>query len=150
MGHRTFSVRRSVSASALVRCCAATVVLVGMAPMHGHAARPAAYSQEHGITIDATKLSPSTRWQVPGVTPMIMSLDPEFTDAYATTEPHVLTLKPGRYHFGTFTFDFPFEVTLEGTLDFARSLNQCVEGRGTRTLTVHCSRTQPYGGQPEY
>ena len=61
-----------------------------------------------------------------------------------------LTLKPGRYRFGTFTFDFPFVLTLEGVLDFSSSLDQCVEGRGSRTLTVRCSRTQPYGGEPEY
>jgi len=44
----------------------------------------------------------------------------------------------------------PFAVTLEGVLDFAPSLDQCVSGRGTQRLTVTCSRTQPYGGQRDY
>ena len=114
------------------------------------AAPPAAYTKEYPITIDATRLNPPTRWQVPGVTPMIMTLDPESTDAYPTTTPKVLSLKPGTYRFGTFTFDFPFVVTLDGVLDYARSLDQCVSGRGTQRLTVTCSRTQPYGGQREY
>ena len=68
-------------------------------------------------------------------------------DAYKTTESRALKLKPGKYKFGSFTFDFPFTVNLEGKLEFAQSLDQCVEGRGTQTLTVRCSRTYPYGGQ---
>jgi hypothetical protein len=114
------------------------------------AAPPAPYSKEYTITIDASALTPPTWWQVPGKTPMIMTLDPESTEAFRTTVPHVLTLKPGSYRFGTFTFDFPFVVTLEGVLEFAPSLDQCVSGRGTQVLTIKCSRTQPYGGQREY
>ncbi|MGH7166747.1 MAG: hypothetical protein ACREIS_14605, partial [Nitrospiraceae bacterium] len=100
--------------------------------------------------IDATALHPPTWWYVPGVTPIIMSMDPETTEALRTTSPYALTLKPGSYRFGTFTFDFPFVVTLEGVLDFASSLDECVGGRGTRILTVRCSRTQPYSGQRDY
>jgi len=81
---------------------------------------------------------------------MIMTLDPESTEAFRTTVPHELKLKPGSYRFGTFTFDFPFVVTLDGVLEFAPSLDQCVSGRGTQVLTIKCSRTQPYGGQREY
>jgi hypothetical protein len=114
------------------------------------AAPPPAYAKEHSITIDATALMPPTWWQVPGKTPMIMTLDPDSTDALRTTTPYELKLKPGSYRFGTFTFDFPFVVTLEGVLDFAPSLDQCVSGRGTQKLTVTCSRTQPYGGQRDY
>jgi hypothetical protein len=114
------------------------------------AAPPAAYTKEHTITIDATALTPPTWWQVPGVTTMIMTLDPDSTEALRTTTSHELKLKPGTYRFGTFTFDFPFVVTLEGVLDFAPSLDQCVSGRGTQRLVVRCSRTQPYGGQPDY
>ena len=114
------------------------------------AAPPPAYTKEHPITIDATRLNPPTRWYVPGVTPIIWSLDPDSTDAFRTTTMKELKLKPGSYRFGTFTFDFPFAVTLEGVLEYAKSLDQCVEGRGTQKLTVRCSRTQPYGGQPEY
>ena len=56
-------------------------------------------------------------------------------DAYKTTESRALKLKPGKYTFGSFTFDFPFAVNLEGKLEFDQSLDQCVEGRGTQTLT---------------
>jgi len=100
--------------------------------------------------VDATTLHPPTRWQVPGVTPMIMTMDPDSTEAYPTTERRELKLKPGSYKFGTFTFDFPFTITLEGKLDFAPSLDQCVAGRGTQMLTVTCSRMYPYGGKREY
>jgi hypothetical protein len=111
------------------------------------AAPPAAYTREHAIVFDATALTPPTWWQVPGVTPMIMTMDPESSDAYRTTDRRELKLKPGQYKFGTFTFDFPFTISLDGKVDFAKSLDQCVEGRGTQTLTVRCSRTYPYGGK---
>jgi hypothetical protein len=114
------------------------------------AAPPPAHTKEHTITIDATTLHPPTRWQVPGVTPMIMTLDPESTDAYLTSERRELKLKPGSYQFGTFTFGFPFNVGLDGKLDFTKSLDQCVAGRGTQMLTVTCSRMYPYGGKRDY
>lgn len=114
------------------------------------AAPPLAHMKDYAITIDATVLHPPTRWQVPGITPMIMTMDPDSTEAYSTAERRELTLKPGSYKFGTFTFDFSFNVTLEGKLDFAASLDQCVAGRGTRTLAVTCSRMYPYGGKREY
>ncbi len=128
----------------------AVALLLALGPVLGGAAAPGPFSTEYEITVDPTELSPPTRWQVPGVTPMIMTMDPEFTDAYSTTERRVVKLKPGKYHFGTFTFDFPFEITLKGQVEFAASLDQCVEGRGTKTLKVHCTRTQPYGGTPDY
>ena len=108
------------------------------------------FTTVYTITVDATALTPPTWWQVPGVTPLVSSLDPDSTDAFRTTSPQDLKLKPGTYWFGTFTFDFQFAVTPEGVLDFAPSLDQCVEGRGTRTLKVRCSQTQPYSGQREY
>jgi hypothetical protein len=114
------------------------------------AGQPAAYMQEHAITIDATTITPQSWWHVPGVTPSIYSSDPESMDAYKTTESRALKLKPGKYKFGSFTFDFPFAVNLEGKLEFAQSLDQCVEGRGTQTLTIRCSRTYPHGGQRDY
>ncbi|MSR25191.1 MAG: hypothetical protein EXR96_08920 [Nitrospiraceae bacterium] len=114
------------------------------------AAPPPAHMKEYAITVDATTLHPPTRWQVPGITPMIMTMDPDSTEAYATTERRELKLKPGSYKFGTFTFDFPFQVTLDGKLDFAQSLDQCVAGRGTQMLMVTCSRMYPYGGKREY
>jgi hypothetical protein len=115
-----------------------------------HAAPPPAHMKEYAIVVDATTLHPPTRWQVPGITPMIMTMDPDSTEAYSTTERRELKLKPGAYKFGTFTFDFPFHITLDGKLDFAQSLDQCVAGRGTQMLTVTCSRMYPYGGKREY
>jgi hypothetical protein len=116
----------------------------------GLGATPPAHLKEHVIRVDATALTPPTRWYVPGVTPIIWSLDPESTEALRTTDAYDLRLKPGKYRFGTFTFDFPFVVTLEGVLDFAPSLDQCVSGRATQTLTVHCSQTMPLAGQTDY
>ena len=108
---------------------------------------PAVHLREHGITIDATKLVPASWWQVPGVTPSIWNSDPESLDAPKTSELRELRLKPGKYKFISFTFDFPFTVSLDGTLDFAKSLDQCIQGRGTQTLVVSCKRMYPYGGQ---
>ena len=108
---------------------------------------PAAHLKEHPITIDATKLVPASWWQVPGITPSIWSSDPDSLDAPKTSEPRELQLRPGKYKFISFTFDFPFTVNLNGTLDFSKSLDQCVGGRGTHTLVVLCKRMYPYGGQ---
>ncbi len=130
--------------------CLVSVLMVGFVLHTASAAPPAAYSKEYPIIVDATALYPPTRWQVPGVTPMIMTLDPDTSDAYRTTERKELKLKPGKYRFGTFTFDFPFTVTLDGVLEFSQTLDQCVEGRGTQTLTVRCTRTVPYGGQRDW
>lgn len=102
------------------------------------------------ITIDATSIVSQSWWTVPGITPSIWTSDPETSDAYRTSESRVLQLPPGRYKFIGFTFDFPFEVTQAGTVEFSSSLDQCVGGRGTQTLSVRCKRTYPHGGQPEY
>ena len=134
----------------IIRCLAGG--LLGFATMDSPimAGQPAAYTQEHTIIIDATTINPQSWWQVPGVTPSIYASDPESMDAYKTTESRTLKLKPGKYKFGSFTFDFPFTVNLEGKLEFAQSLDQCVEGRGTQTLTIRCSRTYPHSGQRDY
>lgn len=138
-------------ASKPVRFVVGMLALLAALPAgSAHAAPPPAHLKEYAIMIDATTLHPPTRWQVPGITPMIMTMDPDSTEAYSTTERRELKLKPGSYKFGTFTFDFPFNVTLEGKLDFPASLDQCVMGRETQTLTVKCSRTHPYGGTREY
>jgi hypothetical protein len=108
---------------------------------------PPSHLKEHTITIDATKLVPPSWWQVPGVTPSIWASDPESLDAPKTSERRELSLKPGKYKFIAFTFDFPFAVTLDGTLDFATSLDQCIDGRGTQTLIVRCKRMYPHGGE---
>ncbi|MBM4138335.1 MAG: hypothetical protein FJ244_02470 [Nitrospira sp.] len=109
--------------------------------------QPPAHLKEHVITIDATKLVPASWWQVPGVTPSIWASDPESLDAPKTSERRDLQLKPGPYKFISFTFDFPFTVTLNGTLEFATSLDQCIDGRGTHTLVVRCKRMYPHGGE---
>ncbi|MEQ1795423.1 MAG: hypothetical protein ABL970_14670 [Nitrospira sp.] len=106
--------------------------------------------QKHAITIDATAIVSQSWWHVPGVTPSIWTSDPETSDAYRTTDPRMLQLKPGRYKFISFTFDFPFDVTPAGTVEYAPALNQCVGGRGTSTLIVRCKRTYPHGGKPDY
>lgn len=106
--------------------------------------------QKFAVTIDATAIVSQSWWHVPGVTPSIWTSDPETSDAYRTTEPRVLQLKPGRYKFISFTFDFPFDVTPAGTVAYATALDQCVGGRGTATLIVRCKRTYPHGGKPDY
>jgi len=138
-------------ASKPVSCALGMLALLAVLPAgSAQAAPPPAHMKEYAIMVDATTLHPPTRWQVPGITPMIMTMDPDSTEAYATTERRELKLKPGSYKFGTFTFDFPFQITLDGKLDFAQSLDQCVAGRGTQMLTVTCSRMYPYGGKREY
>ena len=114
------------------------------------AAPPPSYTKEHAIVIDPTVLDPPSWWYVPGVTPSIYNSDPDSLDAFKTTDKRTLALKPGKYKFISFTFDFPFSVNLDGKLEFAQSLDQCVEGRGTQILVVRCKRTYPYGGQPDY
>jgi hypothetical protein len=132
-------------------CCLVGWVLGSAAIVQPAAAgQPAAYTKEHVITIDATTINPQSWWQVPGITPSIYGSDPDSMDAYKTTESRALKLKPGKYKFVSFTYDFPFAVNLEGKLEFDKSLDQCVEGRGTQTLTVRCSRTYPYSGQRDY
>lgn len=106
--------------------------------------------REFSITVDPSALNPPTWWHVPGITPLIWTKDPINMDAYKTTDIKELKLKPGEYRFGTFTFDFLFKVTLSGTLDFAKTLDQCVNGRGSEKLTIRCSHTQPYPQEPDY
>ena len=106
--------------------------------------------REYTITVDPTILTPPTWWHVPGVTPLIWTMDPITAEAFRTTEARDIRLKPGEYRFGTYTFDFAFRVTLEGNLDYSVNLDQCVEGRGKRKLTIRCSHTQPYAQEPDY
>ena len=131
----------------MMRCLVVGVLGSSAVVSPAVAGPPVSYTQEHVITIDATTINPQSWWQVPGVTPSIYASDPESMDAYKTTESRALKLKPGKYKFGSFTYDFPFTVTLEGKLEFAQSLDQCVEGRGTQTLTIRCSRTYPHSGE---
>lgn len=107
-------------------------------------------TREYAITIDPTALDPPTWWHVPGVTPLIWTNDPITYESYKTTDPREIKLKPGEYRFGTFTFDFAFRVTLEGKLEFDRTLSQCVDGLGTARLVIRCSHTQPYKQERDY
>ena len=111
---------------------------------------PVAAEQTYPITIDATAIVSQSWWHVPGVTPSIWTSDPETSDAYRTTEVKRLPLRPGAYKFISFTFDFPFRVTADGTIDYSQVLDQCINGRDTQTLIVRCKRTYPYGGKPDY
>lgn len=124
--------------------------LVALSATAASAGPPPAHLKEHTITIDATKLVPTSWWQVPGVTPSIYDSDPDSLDAPKTSERRELHLKPGKYKFISFTFDFPFTVNLDGTLDYAKSLDQCIDGRGTQTLVVRCKRMYPHGGERDY
>jgi len=127
------------------------ILLVGATVLHAGigmaGSSPPAHLKKHAITIDATHLVPVSWWQVPGITPSIWASDLDSLDAPKTSERRELLLKPGKYKFVAFTFDFPFTVTRDGTLDFATSLDQCIEGRGTATLIVRCKRMYPHGGQ---
>jgi len=130
-------------------------VLLACLPLMGDSLAEAAEPmnpllREFSITVDPTALNPLTWWHVPGITPLIWTKDPINMDAYKTTEVKELQLKPGEYRFGTFTFDFLFKVNLSGTLEFAKTLDQCVNGRGSEKLTIHCSHTQPYPQEPDY
>jgi hypothetical protein len=120
---------------------------LGLCATPGVAGPPPAHLKEHSIIIDATKLVPASWWQVPGVTPSIYNSDLDSLDAPKTSERRELQLKPGKYKFISFTFDFPFAVNLDGTIDFSKSLDQCIDGRGTQTLIVRCKRMYPHGGE---
>jgi hypothetical protein len=100
----------------MVRCLVGGMLGSAAVIQPAAAGQPAAYTQEHAITIDATPINPQSWWQVPGITPSIYASDPESMDAYKTTESRALKLKPGKYKFGSFTFDFPFTVNLDGPL----------------------------------
>lgn len=143
LSHRSFPGRQAVFSIVALSCA----VLSGFPAPLLAAGPPPAYTKEHTITIDPTPLVPQSWWQVPGITPPLWVLDPETSDAYRTTETRELQLKPGPYKFISFTFDFPFTVSLDGKLEYSKSLDQCVEGRGTQTLVVRCKRTYPHGGQ---
>jgi hypothetical protein len=95
------------------------------------------FAKEFQIEIDATALNPPIVWAINGVTEPIQSLRPLMTDKKTT-----LKLRPGRYYYTTSRFSFEFTVDLEGVLDFKKTLDQCIAGRGTSSLTVTCSRTQ--------
>lgn len=140
--------QRSFSPLSVVYVGAMMLAFAGwLYPSAGQAGPPPAHLKEHAVTIDATQLVPTSWWQVPGATPSIYHSDLDSLDAPKTSERRELRLKPGKYKFIAFTFDFPFVVNLSGVLEFSKALDQCVEGRGTQTLVIKCKRTYPHGGQ---
>ena len=146
-GHFSIPLTPHIRRMIIASCCVAVSALLGFAA----ATEPReTTSAPHPVTIDATAIISQSWWTVPGITPSIWTSDPESSDAYRTSERRVLQLTPGQYKFISFTFDFPFDVTQEGTVEFSSTLDQCVGGRGTSTLVVRCKRTYPHGGKPEY
>ena len=101
-----------------------------------HAKHPLA--QEHPITIDATAITPAKVWSVPGATEPLQSLTGSMTNEVKT-----LNLRPGRYMFTTTSFSFEFTVDLEGKLDYSKTHENCLQGRGTTKLIVNCRFTMP-------
>src|SRR3989475_3744821 len=95
-------------------------------------------AQEHRIVIDATAIVPPRVWSVPGITEPLQSV----RDRMMTNKIATLKLRPGRYIFMTTAFSFEFIVNLDGKLDYHKSLDKCVEGRGATTLVVKCSFNQ--------
>jgi hypothetical protein len=109
---------------------------VPMPPVKDYPKHPLA--QEHPITIDATALTPPKVWSVPGATEPLQSLTGNMTNEVKT-----LKLRPGRYTFTTTSLSFEFTVDLEGKLDYSKSHESCLQGRGTRKLTVSCRFIMP-------
>jgi len=63
-------------------------------------------------------------------------------DRMMTNKIATIQLKPGRYMLMTTAFSFEFIVNLDGKLDYHKSLDKCLEGRGATTLVVKCSFNQ--------
>jgi hypothetical protein len=95
-------------------------------------------AQEHPIVIDATAIVPPRAWSVPGITEPLQSV----RDRMMTNKVATIKLRPGRYMFMTTVFSFEFIVNLDGKLDYHKSQDKCVGGRGATTLMVKCSFNQ--------
>jgi hypothetical protein len=95
-------------------------------------------AQEHLIVIDATAIVPPRAWSVPGITEPLQSV----RDRMMTNKVATIKLRPGRYMFMTTVFSFEFIVNLDGKLDYHKSQDKCVGGRGATTLMVKCSFNQ--------
>ena len=96
-------------------------------------------AQEHPIVFDSTAIHPPMPWSVPGVTEPVQSVH----DRMVTDKVSTLKLRPGRYMFMTTIFSFEFTVNLDGKLDYMKTIDGCVGGRGTSTLLVKCRKMQP-------
>ena len=112
-------------------------------------------AQEHPIVVDARGIIPPIAWSVPGVTEPVQSVH----DRMVTDKVTTLKLRPGKYIFMTTSsslaratrrwlrvttiFSFEFTVNLDAKLDYMKTIDGCVGGRGTSTLLVRCRKMQP-------
>ncbi|MEK6605772.1 MAG: hypothetical protein AABY77_07775, partial [Nitrospirota bacterium] len=96
-------------------------------------------AQEHPIVVDARGIIPPIAWSVPGVTEPVQSVH----DRMVTDKVTTLKLRPGKYIFMTTIFSFEFTVNLDGKLDYMKTIDGCVGGRGTSMLMVTCRKMQP-------
>ena len=90
-------------------------------------------AQLHELTVDATAITPSKAWSIPGVTEPLQSLKAPLTGKVLTVQ-----ARPGRYMFMTTNFSFRFMIDLDGKLEYDKAHDNCVEGRGTNKLLVKC------------
>ena len=122
--------------------CGAMVLSAGMAfaaPAADQAPPTHPLAQEHPIVVDARGILPPIAWSVPGVTEPIQSVH----DGMVTDKVTTLKLRPGKYIFMTMIFSFEFTVNLDGKLDYMKTIDGCVGGRGTAMLLVKCRKMQP-------
>ena len=120
----------------------AVMISVGLAlaaPPAAQAPPKHPLAQEHPIVVDAKGIHPPIAWSVPGVTEPVQSVH----DRMVTDKVVTLQLKPGKYSFMTTIFSFEFTVDLDGKLDYMKTIDGCVGGRGTATLQVKCRKMQP-------
>lgn len=123
--------------------CGAMALSAGLA-LAAPAADPAPppkhpLAQEHPIVVDARGIIPPIAWSVPGVTEPVQSVH----DRMVTDKVTTLKLRPGKYIFMTTIFSFEFTVNLDAKLDYMKTIDGCVGGRGTSTLLVKCRKMQP-------
>jgi hypothetical protein len=122
--------------------CGAMALSAGLAlaaPAADQAPPTHPLKQEHPIVVDARGIIPPIAWSVPGVTEPVQSVH----DRMVTDKVTTLKLRPGKYIFMTTIFSFEFTVNLDGKLDYMKTIDGCVGGRGTGTLIVKCRKMQP-------
>ena len=122
--------------------CGALVLSAGLAlaaPVADPAPPRHPLAQEHPIVVDARGIIPPIAWSVPGLTEPIQSV----RDRMVTDKVTTLKLRPGKYIFMTTIFSFEFTVNLDGKLDYMKTIDGCVGGRGTSMLMVKCRKMQP-------
>ena len=122
--------------------CGALVLSAGLAlaaPVVDPAPPRHPLAQEHPIVVDARGIIPPIAWSVPGVTEPVQSVH----DRMVTDKVTTLKLRPGKYSFMTTIFSFEFTVNLDGKLDYMKTIDGCVGGRGTGSLLVKCRKMQP-------